>query len=240
MREPTYSTEDQQVWRAICRELYGRHAHLACSPYLHAWEAVGLPTARIPELAEVTARVRPQAGFRLVPAPERLPPREFYTALADGVFHAPLQLREASQLRHTPQPDLAHAVLGHGILLASPQFARLQRLMGEAARRLQTDAAMQILERVYWSTCEFGVIREGDMLLCCGAAMLSSAADLDAFRTAELRPLHGAALATTDRDSTNPQHVLFVAESLHHLEDVVGTLLETLDDDTPARLALTA
>jgi phenylalanine-4-hydroxylase len=44
-------------------------------------------------------------------------------------------------------------------MLASPRFAEVKRLAGEAARRVETDEALQIIADVFWFTLEFGVIR---------------------------------------------------------------------------------
>jgi phenylalanine-4-hydroxylase len=54
----------------------------------------------------------------------------------------------------------------------------------------------------------------------------------------EIRPLDIGAMATVDYDITSYQPVLFAAESLGQLEDVVGGFFETADDDTPARLEI--
>jgi phenylalanine-4-hydroxylase len=50
-----------------------------------------------------------------------------------------------------------HEVIGHGNMLASPRFAALKQAAGEAAHRVETDAALQVIADVFWFTLEFGV-----------------------------------------------------------------------------------
>jgi phenylalanine-4-hydroxylase len=43
-------------------------------------------------------------------------------------------------------------------------------------------------------------------------------------------------MGTIEYDITKYQPVLYCAESIDHLEEVVGGFFENADDDTPARL----
>lgn len=68
--------------------------------------------------------------------------------------------------------------------------------------------------------------------------ILSSYGEIEELRGMEIRPLDIAARATVDYDITSYQPVLFAAESLGHLEDVVGGFFDAADDDAPARLGI--
>jgi phenylalanine-4-hydroxylase len=231
-----YTDEEHGVWRAVCRELTAKHRRLAHSAYLDAWDAVALPTDRIPQLAEVSERVGAVTGFTFDPAPGLVPLRQFYGALADRTFHSTQYLRHPSQPLYTPEPDLVHEVIGHGVALAAPPFAELHRLTGEAARRLQDEEALRFLARVFWFSCEFGVVVERGELRCYGAGLLSSYGEIEEFRAADVRPLDLLEMGTAEYDITHFQPVLYRVESLGHLLDAVGGFFAAMDDDTPARL----
>lgn len=225
-----YSEQEHGVWRTVCRELTVKHRGLAHSAYLEAWDRLALPTDRVPRLEEVDAE------FRFVPAPGLVPLERFYGSLADRVFHSTQYLRHPSQPLYTPEPDLVHEVIGHGVALAAPPFAELHRLTGEAARRCRTRPALDFLAKVFWFTCEFGVIMEAGELRCYGAGLLSSYGEIDEFRHADVRPLDFLEMGTAEYDITHYQPVLYRAESLDHLMDAVGGFFATFDDDVPARL----
>jgi phenylalanine-4-hydroxylase len=220
----------------VCRELQAKHRDLAHSAYREAWDAVALPCDRVPQLTEVSAAVCARTGFTFDPAPGLVPLLQFYGFLADRVFHSTQYLRHPSEPLYTPEPDLVHEVIGHGVALAAPPFAELHRLTGEAARRLETREALDFLARVFWFTCEFGVILEAGELRCYGAGLLSSYGEIDEFRSADVRPLDFLEMGTSEYDITHYQPILYRAESLEHLMDAVGGFFAAMDDDTPARL----
>jgi phenylalanine-4-hydroxylase len=232
-----YTDEEQHVWRTVSRELAIKHRKYACAEFLGAAERLALPQERIPQLDEVSRGLEPLTGFRYVPAAGLVPLREFYESFADGAFHSTQYIRHHSAPLYTPEPDAIHEIIGHGNQLASPRFAALYRLVGEAARRLETDAALEFLSHVFWYSIEFGVMREQGEVRAYGAGILSSYGEIEEFRGAELRPLDVGVMGTLAYDITHYQPILFCADSLEHVEDVLGEFFATVDDDTPARLA---
>ena len=138
---------------------------------------------------------------------------------------------------YTPEPDLIHEVIGHGNTLASPRFAELNRLAGQAARRLETEEGRDFFARVFWFTLEFGVIREDGELRAYGAGLLSSYGEIEEFRGADIRELDVAVMGVQPYDITKYQPILFAADGMEHLVDTLGSFFSECDDDTPARLA---
>ena len=235
-----YTDAENEVWRLVCAELAPKHERYAVKEFLAAKDAVGLPTDRVPQLAEVTDRLTPLTGFVYHPAPGLVDLRTFYGALARGSFLSTQYVRHPSQPLYTPEPDIIHEVIGHGNMLGSPRFAALKRAAGAATERVQTDAALQMIADVFWFTLEFGVLYEDGELRAYGAGILSSYGEIEEFREMEIRPLDIKAMATAEYDITSYQPVLFGAASFGELEDVVGGFFTTVDDDTPARLNLAA
>ncbi|HEX6115604.1 MAG TPA: phenylalanine 4-monooxygenase [Solirubrobacterales bacterium] len=231
-----YTQAEQEVWRTVCRELAPKHERYACRPFRDALVALDLPADRIPQLDEVSAALRPLTGFEYVPAAGIVPLDEFYGSLADRRFHSTQYVRHHAAPLYTPEPDLIHEVIGHGHLLADPRFAELNRLAGEAARRVESAAGLQMVADVFWFTIEFGVVYERGELRAYGAGILSSYGEIEEFRGMEIRPLDFAEMATIEYDITKYQPVLFAAESMEHLVDAVGSFFVGCDDDTPARL----
>lgn len=234
-----YTEEEEDVWRTVCRELAVKHERLACAEYREAMAALALPVDRIPQLDEVGDRLRPLTGFEYHPAAGLVAFEQFYGSLADGVFHSTQYIRHHARPLYTPEPDLIHEVIGHGGLLASPKLAELNRLAGRAARRLQTSAGREFFAKVFWFSIEFGVVREAGELRAYGAGLLSSYGEIDEFRGAEIRPLQIAEMGVLEYDITKYQPILFAADGLEQLLDVVGGFFAECDDDSPARLGAT-
>ena len=232
-----YLEAENEIWRTVSRELRSRHERYACREYLEAKAALGLPEDRVPQLDEVTDRLRPLTGFEYHPAAGLVPLLEFYGSLADRVFHSTQYVRHPSEPLYTPEPDIIHEVIGHGNMLASPRLAEVKRLAGDAARRVQTDEALQFIADVFWFTLEFGVVWEDGELKAYGAGILSSYGEIEEFRGMEIRPLDFAEMGTIEYDITKYQPVLYAAESMDQVVEAVGGFFAAADDDTPARLA---
>lgn len=231
-----YTEAEQDVWRVASAELAPKHLKYAHSEYLAAKAALRLPTDHVPQLAAVTAGLAPLSGWTYRAAPGLVPLREFYADLAVRTFNSTQFLRHPSQPLYTPEPDIIHEVIGHANQLASPRFARLTEAAGLASRRLVSDAAMKFVADVFWFTLEFGVIREHGEVKAYGAGILSSYGEMDEFGHMEIRPLDLAAMGTLVYDITAYQPVLFCAESLDQLDDVVGEFFDTVDDELTERL----
>ena len=208
-----YTAEEDELWRTVNDALAPAHARHACAEYLDCARSLALPRHRIPQLAEVSARVQALSGFRLEPVAGLVEPRVFLESLADGVFLCTQYIRHHSAPLYTPEPDVVHELLGHATTLASPRLAELNRLVGRAVRRARSAEEIDRLARVYWFTVEFGVVREGGAVKAYGTGLLSSAGELEAMSEACLRPLDLEAASRQPYDPTSFQPVLFCADS---------------------------
>ena len=165
-----------------------------------------------------------------------MPLRAFYADLGARTFNSTQYLRHPSQPLYTPEPDIIHEVIGHANQLASPRFAAITQAAGQASARLESEEAMQFVADVFWFSIEFGVMAEEGETKAYGAGILSSYGEMDEFGHMDIRPLDLHQMGTLNYDITAYQPVLFRAESVDHLEDVVGHFFATVDDDLAARL----
>lgn len=231
-----YTDEEQGIWRVVSAELAPKHEKYAHSEYLAAKAALDLPTDRVPQLEEVSALLQPLTGWSYTCAPGLVPLREFYADLGARVFNSTQYLRHPSQPLYTPEPDIIHEVIGHANQLASPRFAAITQAAGLASARLETDEAMQFVADVFWFSLEFGVMAEDGETKAYGAGILSSYGEMDEFGHMDIRALDLHQMGTLNYDITAYQPLLFRAESVDHLEDVVGDFFATVDDDLANRL----
>ena len=213
-----YTELEHQVWQTIWQALGPAHRRYACAEYLDCLDKLNFDADRIPQLDEVSRKVEALSGFRLEPVAGLVEPRVFLESLARGVFLCTQYIRHHSTPLYTPEPDVAHEIIGHAVTLASPRLAEINRLFGEAVRRTKSDEEMDRLARVYWFTIEFGVLRENGAVKAYGTGLLSSAGELAEMHKAELRPLDLEAAASHVYDPTHYQAILFCAESFDEME----------------------
>jgi phenylalanine-4-hydroxylase len=229
-----YTDAEQEVWRTVSRELAPKHERLAIREFLAAKETLDLPTDEVPSLDLVSERLRPVSGFGYLPAAGLVPLREFYGSLSERKFHSTQYVRHPAQPLYTPEPDIIHEVIGHGHLLATPTFSELHRLTGEATHRLRDEENLRFLSRVFWFTVEFGIVVEDGELRAYGAGILSSYGEIDEFRDMEHRPIDLVEMGTAEYDITRYQPVLYRAESLDEVREVVGGFFRTCTDESIA------
>jgi phenylalanine-4-hydroxylase len=223
--EAPYTDDEHGVWQTIWRALGPAHQQHACAEYLEAIERLSFSPDRIPQLREVSARVQAISGFRLEPVAGLVQPRVFLENLADGVFLCTQYIRHHSTPMYTPEPDVVHEIVGHGVTLACPQLAELNRLFGQAVKRTNSPEALERLSRVYWFTIEFGALRENGSVKAYGTGLLSSAGEMKEMHEAELRPLELLEASQQQYDPTHFQPVLFCADSF---DAMCATLREFL------------
>ena len=221
-----YSPEEDHVWATVSAELAELHQRYACAEVRRGIERLALPTARVPQLREVDARLAELSGFHIRPVPGLVPTREFYGALADRTFLSTQYIRHHSVPFYTPEPDIVHEIIGHANMLANPIFADLYEEAGKASVRATGDAALDFFSKVFWFTLEFGVVHEDGELKAYGAGLLSSYGEIEVFRAAEIRPWDLRAMGTLAYDITRYQPVLYGAESIAQLVDVAGEFFE--------------
>jgi len=231
-----YSAEEDDVWRVVSAELAAKHRACACRAYLDSAARLVLPTDRVPQLREVDERLASLTSFHLMPVAGLVPTRQFYGGLADRIFHSTQYIRHHSVPYYTPEPDIVHEIIGHANTLAGEGFANVYEAAGRASLRATTDEALAFFSSVFWFTLEFGVLWEDEELRAYGAGLLSSFGEIDAFRSAEIRPFDLKTMGTFGYDITRYQPVLFAAESFDRLVEDLTSFFDRYDDAAYARL----
>jgi phenylalanine-4-hydroxylase len=220
-----YTAEEHRVWQTIWSALTPAHQKHACAEYLSAIERLSFDPDHIPQLREVNQRVQAISGFRLEPIAGLVQPRVFLENLADGVFLCTQYIRHHSTPLYTPEPDVVHEIVGHGVTLASERLAELNRLFGRAVKQATSAEALEELSRVYWFTVEFGVLRENGSVKAYGTGLLSSAGELEEMQDAELRPFDLKAASQQEYDPTHFQPILFCADSFEKMYQTLRAYL---------------
>ena len=220
-----YTELEHGVWQTIWKALGPAHREHACAEYLDCLERLAFDDDRIPQLDEVSQKVEAISGFRLEPVAGLVEPRVFLESLARGVFLSTQYIRHHSTPLYTPEPDVAHEIIGHAVTLASTRFAELNRLFGEAVARTEDPDELDRLSRVYWFTIEFGVLRENGRIKAYGTGLLSSAGELAEMHKAELLPLDPEVAANHIYDPTHFQAALFCADSFDEMYETLREFL---------------
>lgn len=174
---PHYTDDDHETWRLLYhrqRALAERHA---CREFVAGVDAMGLGD-RIPDFEQVSDRLEPLTGWRIVAVPGLIPGDTFFAHLARRRFPVTVWIRDRSELDYLVEPDLFHDFFGHTPLLSNPVFADCMAAYGaKGAAAAGDERVLKRLSRLYWYMVEFGLVRTPEGLRAFGAGILSSAGE---------------------------------------------------------------
>ena len=197
---------------------------------------LALPTDRIPQLDEVSARPAsrsPASATTPPPGSSRCATSSARSATASSTRRSTSATGGAAlhaRARPHPRGDRPRQPARR------PRFAAIKREAGLAAQRVETDEALQFLADVFWFTIEFGVLREEGEVRAYGAGILSSYGEIEEFRARRPAPARPA----RDGHAGVRHHPLPAGAVLRRRDGRAGgrrrRILRAFDDDSPARL----
>lgn len=168
-----YTPEEDAIWG----ELFDRQmAYLpgrAAPEYLEGVKALGLTSARVPQIADIDARLGQLTGAGVKGVPAIIPPAQFFDLLAQRRFPVATFLRRREDLDYIEEPDLFHEVFGHCPLLTNPAYCDFIERFGKLGQLLGRPYSWRLF-RLFWFTVEFGLIRKREGVLAYGAGIVSS------------------------------------------------------------------
>ncbi|MBL8863183.1 MAG: hypothetical protein JNK02_14400 [Planctomycetes bacterium] len=216
--------ERDLVWRTLVARQMGAVRRGMAREFLDGLERAGLDPTRMPRHGALSRSLARVCGWRIETVPGLIPARDFFALLRDRRFPAPDWIRHPRDLEYTPEPDAFHDLFGHVPQLASASYVRVLEALAARAHGA-SDAELVRIERAYWFTIEFGLVRQDGDLRAMGAGLASSIAELE-------RALHAGGVrrrAFSRRDaerepfqSDRPQELYLVAPSLADLGGLVG------------------
>jgi phenylalanine-4-hydroxylase len=220
IQAPEYSPEEHETWRLLFARQRALLPGRASDEFLAGLERMRFPEERIPSLRAASAVLSETTGWRVARVPGLLHEEDFFAHLARRVFPSTDFIRPRREMDYTPAPDLFHDVFGHTPMITNPAFADFYQRLGMAALAAR-GVDRRRLERFYWFTVEFGLIRTGHGLRIYGNGILSSFAETHHSLTdqAAKRAFDAEEIVEMDYDVSHLQPVLFVIDSFEQLAE---------------------
>ncbi len=223
-----YTPEETRIWREVSPKLDELHVQHASRIYLQAKRDLAITREQVPQLRDLSARLRQETNMHLVPAEGALPYRTFYQYIAARGFPVTQFLRHGSHPEFTPEPDMIHDCLGHVPPLMNRDYAELLVLIGKAVAAATRGEEVLALKRFSWFSIEFGLIEEANETKVFGAGILSSTGEIpySLFSSEVTRqPFVTDVVIHTDYDPSRMQDRLFIAPSLPFLRRELESLV---------------
>lgn len=229
-----YTAEHQEVWRRLFERQTVNLDDKAATAYLDCLRRMEpvLHASRIPRIAELNVVLQRRSGWSIHIVPGLIPAVDFLGLLSERRFCSSTWLRSLSQLDYLEEPDMFHDIYGHVPLFYDHRYSEFLCRVGELGRRYgHSEQAIATLERFYWFTIEFGLVREQGAMKLYGAGLMSSYGEASSVFTSSpvLRPFDLREIAGHSFVKSEMQHEYFVLSSFAQLYESLPELESLLE-----------
>ena len=170
-----YTSEDFKVWETLFNRQMETLQGRVAEEFLEALKIIGFNAKKIPDFKDINQILSDSTGWEIITVPNISPAKEFFQFLANRQFTATCWLRSMDELDYLEEPDMFHDVFAHTPLLCNTEYTRFFQKMGALALKyLDREDLLKKLQRLYWFTIEFGLIRNNGDLKIYGAGIISS------------------------------------------------------------------
>jgi phenylalanine-4-hydroxylase len=227
----TYTATDHKVWS----KLYSRQSKLvlnkASKEFKKGFTMVSMDPLHVPDLEILNTNIHKVSDWTLVPVTGLIPNREFFVLLSKCLFPVTISMRSESEIDFSELPDIFHDIYGHVPMLVNKCFCDFMKEYSRIALEyMDDDKVVVYLERLYWYTLEMGLIKENNDLKAYGAAILTSAGEIDNFLNPSVvkRPFELREVFTSAYNNLQLQKQYFMIDSFDILFESLKEVRETL------------
>ncbi len=171
-----YTAEDFKVWKTLFERQAKNLKDKSCKEYLDCLNELKpvLNSESIPRFEELNRVLTNQTGWTIEVVPGLIPVADFFELLSKKKFCSSTWLRSMKQLDYLEEPDMFHDIFGHIPLFMNKAYGDFAQKMGQIGMRFKDSEEVLIeLQRIYWFTIEFGLLK-GNKPMIYGAGIMSS------------------------------------------------------------------
>ena len=170
-----YTREDYKVWEILFNKRLENLQGIVAEEFLVALDDLNFKAEKIPNFFEINNILKNRTGWSIKTVPNISPPEEFFSFLSMKKFTATCWLRSIDQIDYLEEPDMFHDVFAHVPLLSNKDYTNFFKEIGEIAVSVIEDPKkLEKLQRIYWFTIEFGLIKKNKDFRIYGAGIISS------------------------------------------------------------------
>jgi phenylalanine-4-hydroxylase len=225
-----YTTEDHKVWSILFDRQVINLQDKASWSYLEALQNMksAMSANRVPHFSSIDSWFTTQTGWTIHCVPGLIPVDEFFMLLAEKKFPSSTWLRSIEKLDYLEEPDMFHDTFGHIPLLSLTSYSSFIHQFGLLGKAIMHDSEkLLMLQRLYWFSVEFGLIKEKGLSKIYGAGILSSFGESKYSLTSnaiERVPFEIEKIIDTPFCTSEMQTKYFIIESYEQLNDAVMML----------------
>lgn len=221
-----YSESDLKIWSYLFNNQYQNIQSKVCWEYLDCVQKLSsaLNPNEIPDFNALNSILHSKTGWSIHVVPGLIEADEFFNHLKSKRFCSSTWLRSKDKLHYIQEPDMFHDIFGHIPLFANQDYADFAQKIGELAHTWKNDPhKIAQIQRLYWFTIEFGVIRREGKLKSYGAGIISSIEEVDKVynQIGEFRTYDTVEILNKPFNIDTVQPIYYVIDSFKNLYDSV-------------------
>lgn len=168
-----YTETEHHVWQLLYTRQTKILSQRACDEFINGLRKLNLNPQRIPQLPDINKNLSAVTNWTVVPVASLISAQEFFRLLANRQFPVATFIRREEELNYVQEPDIFHEVFGHCPMLTHQLYANF---LCQYANRVLSfpEAQWPLLQRLFWFTVEFGLIKTSQGLRAYGGGILSS------------------------------------------------------------------
>lgn len=172
----TWTEEENAVWQILFERQNKLLPGRACNEHIEGLQKLQFTAEEIPQLPEVSATLKTLTGWQVAPVEALISATEFFNLLANRFFPAATFIRRRAEIDYIKEPDIFHELFGHCPMLTDRVFADFMQAYATLVLTFP-EAEWPLLQRLFWFTVEFGLIKTPEGIRTYGGGILSSSAE---------------------------------------------------------------
>jgi len=170
-----YTEDDFKVWKILFNRQLKNLNGIVADEFIIALKELNFKPNKIPNFSEVNNILKKSTGWSIKTVPNISPPEEFFMYLSKKIFTTTCWLRTMNQINYLEEPDMFHDVFAHVPLLSNKDYTNFFKEIGEiAVSAIEDKSKLKKIQRLYWFTIEFGLIKKKKDFKIYGAGIISS------------------------------------------------------------------
>lgn len=223
-----YTEEDLNVWTTLFDRQLENLKNKASEQSLFALDQMSevLNPTSLPNFDAINDWFKKSTGWEIYCVSGLIPVDQFFILLADKKFPSSTWLRTMDKLDYLEEPDMFHDIFGHVPLLSNNVFSDFIFEFGKLGKSvIDEEDKLIMLQRLYWYTIEFGLIKEDEIKIY-GAGIISSfgEAKYSLDEITEKRIFEINDVLNTPFITSQIQHFYFVIDNLEELFESIKLL----------------
>ncbi len=170
-----YTEEDFSVWKILFNRQIDNLKEIVAQEFLDSLKKMQFNPHKIPDFIQVNRILKNSTGWKIKTVPNIAEAKDFFSCLSKKQFTTTCWLRSMSEIDYLEEPDMFHDVFAHIPLLINKNYSDFFHKIGQIGLSVINDEErLKKLQRLYWFTIEFGLLKSGSKHKIYGAGIISS------------------------------------------------------------------